>query len=93
MGITNKESIAATIERYKNYIHNSLLAKIVTTCLVLILTLKNFVFNSKLYLQKIDFPMGTLCVVLWHIQIFFWLDLNKNAFVFWQNISSFLAIY
>ena len=83
MSITNKESIAATIERYENYIHNSLLAEIVTTCLVLILTLKNFVFNSKLYLQKIDCPMGTLCVVLWHIQIFFWPDLNKNTFIFW----------
>ena len=54
--IPNSEGIAATKKRYDSYIH-----KIIATFLALILTLNNFVFNSKFYLQIKDCAMGTIC--------------------------------
>ena len=49
--IPNSEGIAATNKRYNSYIHQTLPTKIITTFVALILTLRNFVFNSKFYLQ------------------------------------------
>ena len=48
--IPNNKIIAATKERYDNYIDKTLHTKIITF-LALILTLIYFVFNSKFYLQ------------------------------------------
>ena len=57
--IPNNEGIAAT---KKSYIHK-------TTFLALILTLNNFVFNSKFYLQIKGCAMGTICAPA-HANIF-----------------------
>ena len=45
--IPNDEGIAATKKRYDNYIQKTLPTKIITTFPALILTLNDFVFNSK----------------------------------------------
>ena len=59
--IPNNEGIAATKKRYDSYSHKTLPTKIITTFLALILTLNNFVFNSKFYLQIKGCAMGTIC--------------------------------
>ena len=59
--IPNNEGIAATKKRYDSYIHNTIPTKIITTFLALVLTLINFVFNSKFYLQIKGCAMGTIC--------------------------------
>ena len=59
--IPNNEGIAATKKRYDSYIHKTIPTKIITTFLALILTLNNFVFNSKFYLQIKGCTMGTIC--------------------------------
>ena len=59
--IPNNEGIAATKKRYDSYIHKTIPTKIITTFLALILTLNNFVFNSKFYLQIKGCAMGTIC--------------------------------
>ena len=59
--IPNNKSIAATKKRYDSYIHKTIPTKIITTFLALILTLNNFVFNSKFYLQIKGCAMGTIC--------------------------------
>ena len=59
--ITNNEGIAATKKRYDSYSHKTLPTKIITTFLALILTLNNFVFNSKFYLQIKGCATGTIC--------------------------------
>ena len=59
--IPNSKGSAATKKRYHNYIHKTLPAKIITTFLVLILTLNNFVFNSEFYLQIKGCAMGVIC--------------------------------
>ena len=53
-GIPNNQGIPATKKRYENYIHKTLTTKIILTFLALILTLNNFVLNSKSYLQIKD---------------------------------------
>ena len=58
--IPNNEGIAATKKRYDSYIHKTIPTKIITTFLALILTLNNFVFNSKFYLQIKGCAMGTI---------------------------------
>ena len=59
--LPNNEGIAATKKRYDNYIRKTLPPKIITTSLVLLLMLNNFVFNSKFYLQIKGCTMGTIC--------------------------------
>ena len=60
MSIPNNEGIAATKKIYDSYIHRTIAAKIITF-LALVLTLSNFVFNSKFYLQIKGCAMGTIC--------------------------------
>ena len=59
--IQNNEGIVATKKRYDSYSHKTLPTKTITTFLALILTLNNFVFNSKYYLRIKGFAMGTIC--------------------------------
>ena len=72
--IPNNEGIAATKKRYDSYIHKTIPTKIISTFLALILTLNNFVFNSKFYLQIKG-------CALQHMQISSWLNLKKNTFI------------
>ena len=58
--IPNNEGIASMKNKYDHYVKKTIPTKIITTFLALILTLKNFIFNSKFYLQ-IGCAMGTIC--------------------------------
>ena len=59
--IPNFEGIAATRKWLQNSPLQSVLTKVVTTFLALILTLNNFMFNSKNYMQIRGCAMGSIC--------------------------------
>ena len=54
------EGIASVKKKY-HYTKMIIPTKIITTFLALILTLNNFIFNSKFYLQIKGCAMGTIC--------------------------------
>ena len=59
--IPNSEDIAAVKRAHDKYQQKTVAIKVLTTFLALILTLNNFIFNSKLYLQIKGCAMGTIC--------------------------------
>ena len=59
--IPNNKGIASVKKKYDHYPNKTIPTKIIITFLALILTLNNFVFNSKLYLQIKGYAMGTIC--------------------------------
>ena len=59
--IPNNEGIASVKKKYDHYPNKTIPTKIITTFLALILTLNNFIFNSKFYLQIKGCAMGTIC--------------------------------
>ena len=59
--IPNNEGIASVKKKYDHYPNKTIPTKIITTFLALILTLNNFIFNSKFYLQIKGYAMGTIC--------------------------------
>ena len=59
--IPNNEGIASVKKKYDHYPNKTIPTKIITTFLALILTLNNFIFNSKFYLQIKGCGMGTIC--------------------------------
>ena len=59
--IPNNEGIASVKKKYDHYRKKTIPTKIITTFLALILTLNNFIFNSKFYLQIKGCAMGTIC--------------------------------
>ena len=79
--IPHNEGIAATKKRYDTYIYKTIPSKIIKTFLALILTLNNFIFNSKFYLQIKGCVMGTICAPA-YVNIS-WLNLNQNTFIRW----------
>ena len=91
--IPNNEGIAATKKRYDSYIHKTIPTNIITAFLVLILTLNNFVFNSKFYLQIKGCAMGKICAPAYANTFMaeFWtktpLSVDK------RQINSFLTLY
>ena len=58
--IPNNEGIAVTKKRYDSYNHKILPTYVITTFAAVILTLSNFAFNSKFYLQIKGCDMGTI---------------------------------
>ena len=60
--IPNPEGIATVKKAHKRYHQKAVPPKVITTFLLLILTLNNFVFSSKFYLQIKGCSMGTICV-------------------------------
>ena len=74
--IANNEGIASVKKKYDHYPKKTIPIKIITTLLVLILTLNNFIFNSKFYLQ--------IKAVLWepstplHMRVSSCQNLKKN---------------
>ena len=60
--IPNPKGIAAVKKAHERYQHKTVPTKVITTFLALILTLNNFIFNSKFYLQIKGCAMGTICV-------------------------------
>ena len=61
--IPNNEGIASVKKKYDHYPNKTIPTKIITTFLALILTLNNFIFNSKFYLQIKGCAMGTICAL------------------------------
>ena len=59
--IPNSEGIVAVKNVNDNYPKKSIATKVITTFLALILTLNNFIFNCKHYLQIKGCAMGTIC--------------------------------
>ena len=59
--IPNNEGIAAVKQKH-NYTHKTTAIKVIKRFLALILTLNNFIFNSKFYLQIKGCAMRTICV-------------------------------
>ena len=59
--IPNNEGIALVKKKYDRYLKKNIPTKIITTFLALILTLSNFIFNSKFYLQIKGCAMRTIC--------------------------------
>ena len=49
--IPNSKGTASVKQKHNNYIKRTVVTKGITTFLVLILTLHNFIFNSKFHLQ------------------------------------------
>ena len=91
--IPNNEGIAATKKRYDSYIHKTIPTKIITTFLALILTLNNFVFNSKFYLQIKGCAMGTICAPA-YANIFMTEFEQKYVYPLIKDKSiTFLALY
>ena len=59
--IPNSEGIKAEKISHENFTKKIIATKVTTTFLALILTLKNFIFNSKHFLQTKGCAMGTIC--------------------------------
>ena len=59
--IPNSEGIKVVKNAHDNYPKKSIAFKVITTFLALILTLNNFMFNSKHYLHIKGCTMGTIC--------------------------------
>ena len=83
---SNNEGIGVTKKRYENYIQKTLPTKNITIFLALILTLNNFVFNSKFYLQIKDCAMT--CAKIFKAQFE-----QKYLYPLIKNISIFFLRY
>ena len=91
--ITNKEGIAATKKRYDSYIHKTLPTKIITVSLALILTLNNFVCNSKFYLQLKGCAMVAICAPAYANIFMAEFEQKYILFIDKRQINSFLMLY
>ena len=77
--IPNNEGIASKIKKCDNYPNKTIATKIIATFLAPILTLNNFIFNSKFYLQIKGCVMGIICVL--HIRTLSYQNLKKNIYI------------
>ena len=59
--VPNNEGIASMKKKYDHYPKKTIPTKIITTFLAIILTLNNFIFNSKFYFQIKGCATGTIC--------------------------------
>ena len=71
--IPNNKGIASVKKKYDDYPNKTIPTKIIKTFLALILTLNNFIFNSKFYLQIKGCAMGTIWAKL-HRRHFYGMD-------------------
>ena len=58
--IPNNVGIVSVKKKHDHYPNKTIPTKIITTFLAVILTLNNFIFNSKSYLQIKGYAMGTI---------------------------------
>ena len=77
--ISNLEGISAVKAVYESYPEKSVAKKVIITFLALILTLNNFMFNCKNYLQIRGSSIGTACAPSYANTL--WQDLNRNIFI------------
>ena len=59
--IPNNNGISFVKKKCNHYRNKTISTKIITVFLALILTLSNFTFNSKLYLQIKGYALRTIC--------------------------------
>ena len=59
--IPNNEGIALVKKKYDHFPKKTIPIKIITTFLALVLSLNNFIFNSKVYLQIKCWVVETMC--------------------------------
>ena len=59
----NNQDIAAVKQKHDNCTKKAVATKVITTFLAIILTLNNFIFNSKFYFQIKGCAMGTICAL------------------------------
>ena len=91
--IPNLEGIAAVEKkRYDKYTNKTIPTKIITTLLTLFLTLNNFIFNSKFYLQIKGFTMGARfasyqCFIL-DSSIMIWIKSENELKNFIKDLNS-----
>ena len=71
----NNEDIAAVKRNHDNYTKNTVATKVTTTFLGIILTLNNFIFHSKFYLQIKGCALGTAGICASSV-IFLWYGPN-----------------
>ena len=77
--ISNLEGISAVKAVYESYPEKSVAKKVIIAFLALILTLNNFMFNCKNYLQIRGSATGTACAPSYANTL--WQDLNRNIFI------------
>ena len=58
--IPNNEGIASAKRKHNNYTKKTVATKVIATLLAIILTLSNFIINSKFYIQIKGCAMGTI---------------------------------
>ena len=70
INISNNEGIAAVKRKHDKYTKKTVAAEVITTFVALILTINNFIFNSKFYLQIKVMPHEHMCpYILKHIHV------------------------
>lgn len=77
--IGNSESIAAAKRALNKQTNKTVATKVITTFLPPILTLNNFIFNCKNYLQIKGYPMGTICAPSY--TNIFMAELKRNMYI------------
>ena len=87
--ILNVKGIKAVKKSLDTHLKQTMTTKIITTFLALILTLNNFIFNSRNYLQTKGCAMGTICAPS-HANIF--MDHFEKKLIY-PFIKEFLLIY
>ena len=90
ISVPNAEGIKAVKESFDNHTCKNVVAKVITTFLALILTLNNFVFNCKHYLQMKGCAVGTIYAPS-YANIFMDHFGKKRIYPFFQGLS--LMIY
>ena len=88
--IRNAEAIKAVKMSLDNHPKRTVTTKVITTFLVLILTLNNFIFNSTNCLQTKGYAMGTICAHH-HTPLHLWINLKKK--LIYPFIKGFSLIY
>ena len=84
--IPNNERIASVKKKSDHYPNKAIPTKVITTFLALKLTLNNFIFNSKFYLQIKVCAMGTICAPS-YVNIFISEFEEKHIYLLIKNKS------
>ena len=84
--IPNSEGIKAVETSLDNFSEKAIASKVLTTFLLLVLTLNNFVFNNKSYIQIKGYAKGTICVPSYAIMFMHHFE-RKYISLFLKGIS------
>ena len=90
--IPNNQGIASVKKKYDHFPNETIPTKIITPFLALILTLNNFIFKSKFYLQIKGCVMGTICTFS-YANIFMSEFEEKHIYLLMKNKSAIYLRY